>query len=463
MIKIKLPVLLLVVINLIAVIAYGQNVINRKKFPISKDAESFSELKMTKIAGAPNLGVPVLIYGSKKPIVGEGMGLAAPAWYDWDGDGTKDLLIGEFGSGMENGKVVGNFIRVYKNSGTQETSLFTDKFDYARPPFKLPGNGTPYSVSQFCCIGFTPQFIDLNNDGYLDMITGSYWGEVYWFKGSNQGFEQAEPLPQEIPKEGDPRNGEIEKKAHQYYWIYSSASFGDFTGDGKPDLIVGGMGSLRISENIGTASNPKFGKRQLLLDINEKPLKVYDYNTKELKQFEKVEKFGYTPYKGGDPDLSPYVIDWDNDGILDLLVTNSYSHKGLATIDFFKGVKTATGSRFQQAIALFTVNDGKAFPGASPRINVGDFNNDGINDLFIGVAVVLVKNKFNDQLSWQWQEDNGIESPGKNAAIVFSLADLPAKQMQEYKKSIKLPTGMSIEDYMTIRHQGFIYVMLGGK
>ena len=42
------------------------------------------------------------------PIRVENPGYAAPCWADIDGDGKKDLLVGQFGGGM---------IRVYKNLG----------------------------------------------------------------------------------------------------------------------------------------------------------------------------------------------------------------------------------------------------------------------------------------------------------------------------------------------------------
>ncbi|RZM27494.1 MAG: hypothetical protein EOO88_12865, partial [Pedobacter sp.] len=274
----------------------------------------FPELVFADIPGAPKLSTPILISGTETPVISQGHGLSAPAFYDMDGDGMKDLLIGEFGSGLENGKYMGNFLRVYKNVGTENKPEFTGKFDYARPPYEVPSNGTPYSVDQFCCIGFTPQFVDLNNDQQADMITGTYYGEVIWFEKTASGFKAGEKLAQY----GDPRSKDRMKKWHQFYWLYSAASFGDFTGDGKPDLITGGR-ALRISKNIGTATSPEFDERQLLMDVDGKPLKVYDFTKEDLKFYEDRKVLGYEPPESGDVDLSPYVSDWDNDGVLDIL------------------------------------------------------------------------------------------------------------------------------------------------
>ena len=45
------------------------------------------------------------------------IGHAAPCVVDWDGDGIKDLLVGQFTSGK---------IRFYKNSGTDCFPVFTN-------------------------------------------------------------------------------------------------------------------------------------------------------------------------------------------------------------------------------------------------------------------------------------------------------------------------------------------------
>src|SRR5687768_3078129 len=86
----------------------------------------FPELVMTEIAGAPNLNEPILITGTSRKVTGQGHGWAAPAYYDWDADGLKDLLIGEFGSGQEFGHHMGNFVRVYLNTGSEAAPEFTN-------------------------------------------------------------------------------------------------------------------------------------------------------------------------------------------------------------------------------------------------------------------------------------------------------------------------------------------------
>jgi hypothetical protein len=59
-------------------------------------------------ASAADFQPPVRLMADGKPVRVETPGYAAPCWADIDGDGQKDLLVGQFSEGK---------IRVYKNLG----------------------------------------------------------------------------------------------------------------------------------------------------------------------------------------------------------------------------------------------------------------------------------------------------------------------------------------------------------
>ena len=454
---------------------------------VTADEMSFPDTVGTSVKGAPELSKPFLVMGGKAPVKTEKHGLAAPALFDWDGDGKRDLLVGEFetnsGDLFPKGKD-GSTVRVYKNIGTDDSPVFSEKFEWARDT-----EGTIMEVEQWCCIGFTPYFYDLNDDGYTDIITGQYHpGEVTWFKGSAEGFSPGVKLPQE----GDPSSqwtsfmgsdaeppDEIE---HFSYWVYSSASMGDFDDDGDYDLIFGGGGGLRISENIGTPTDPKFGRRQLLLDVSGNPLVVRELTPEEKEGFQLTGD----PNPDGDGKSSPYVVDWDNDGVLDLLVTGSYTKPGDPAVMFFKGVKTENGHRFEVGVDLLKTADGsKALPGSGPRVYVDDWNKDGINDLIIGASVATVNDgEFSDELSWEWESVNQVESAGKDPGRYPPRERPSAEGLREEFGANWKGTDEELEEmvqlnvdyweqtvgrlykegkghWLTMRHQGRIYVMLG--
>ncbi|MYF09002.1 MAG: hypothetical protein F4233_14135 [Rhodospirillaceae bacterium] len=472
------------------------------------DEMSFPKLMPVAIPGAPSLSEPFLVMAGDGPVLTEKHGLAAPALWDWDGDGRRDLLVGEFETNSSDFPmgVEGSTIRVYLNVGTDSQPRFTEEFEWARDT-----EGGIMEVPQWCCIGFTPMFYDLDDDGYKDMITGQYHpGEVTWFRGSAEGFLPGHKLPQE----GDPAadaNPAFDAERVKYdpsfqpypgepgdigtfeYWVYSSATFGDLDDDGDYDLIVGGSGGLRVSENVGGPKSPSFGVRKLLLDVNGQPLQTRSYTQSEVQYMQT----GMRMAPSGDGKPNPLAVDWDQDGVLDLLVTDSYRASNSRAVSFFRGVKTPDGHRFEPGIELLPAEGGaKAIPGSGQRVYVDDWNGDGVNDLIIGASVATVNGgEFSDELSWEWEDVNKVESAGKDPGL-YPPRPRPTLESQRamYQEiaadraaegvTIEVPTDDELmqqlpmqqewwdkdigrlydagkEHWLTMRHQGRVYVMLG--
>ena len=447
----------------------------------SADEMSFPKLLDAGVKGAPKLSKPFMVMGYTKPVLTEKHGLAAPALWDWDGDGKRDLLVGEFETCTQNSKPPfpwgekGSSIRVYLNVGSDSNPKFTDEFFYARDT-----EGVVIEVPQWCCIGFTPQFVDLNNDGYLDMIAGQYHpGDVTMFAGTGEGFKSGVILEQE----GDSSvsgHGMPESDIRSFgYWNYSSASFGDFDDDGDQDLIIGGY-ALRISENIGSKGEPKFARRELLLDINGQPLVMKHLSDRDKAKY--AERGGEPPPSGSGK-IQQVVTDWDNDGVLDILATDYYLDSGSRAVSFFRGVKTKVGHRFEQGIDLLPAKGGaKALPGSGNRLYVDDWNKDGIKDLIVGASVATVNGgEFSDELSWQWESINKVQSAGKDPGRyppqekpTFESLKNQWSHMTDEQINEMLPAQLKYWEgsvgklykegkghWLTMRHQGRVYVFLG--
>ncbi|MDE0177318.1 MAG: FG-GAP-like repeat-containing protein, partial [Gammaproteobacteria bacterium] len=447
----------------------------------------FPEILDAGIPGTPKLGQPILVTGTTKPILTEKHGLAAPALWDWNGDGKRDLLVGEFETNSSDFPMGadGSTIRVYLNVGTDADPKFTDEFEWARDT-----EGTIMEVPQWCCIGFTPQFVDLDDDGHLDMITGQYHpGDVTWFRSTGDGFLPGETLPQEGDPSvnGQPAFGNYEGEPGDigtfHYWVYTSASLGDLDDDGDYDLIVGGSGGLRVSENIGSPRRPSFAMREPLLTIDGEPLSILDRGEEWEANFPDGELLP----PDGDGKSSPLVVDWDDDGVLDLLVTGSYRHPSSHAVTFFRGVKTDDGHRFHPGIDLLPTADGaKALPGSGQRVYVDDWNRDGVKDLIIGASVATVNGgEFSDELSWEWEDVNDVQSAGKDPGL-YPPRERPTADSElmawakdnyteeEFEEHLKMNQDYwykevgrlydeGKEHWLTMRHQGRIYVMLGER
>ena len=72
-------------------------------------------------AQSPDLEQPFAVQSGGETLDIGMVGHAAPLFTDWDGDGLKDLLVGEFGID----DVMGT-LRVYKNTGNARSPKFND-------------------------------------------------------------------------------------------------------------------------------------------------------------------------------------------------------------------------------------------------------------------------------------------------------------------------------------------------
>ena len=163
-------------------------------------------------------------------------------------------------------------------------------------------------------------------------------------------------------------------------------------------------------------------------------------------------------------------VDWDKDGVLDLLVTYEYKKKGHNPIDFYRGVQTDKGLRFEKRVPLFTTKDGsKALPGVQPMMTLTDYNNDGVQDIVFGLSVPTINGfEVADEVAWAWAGDLEIEMPGKDAGrqikyMEGSIDDIIAQVKKEPFRKRFLLGKLDDFKYLTMRHRGYVFVMYGKK
>lgn len=421
---------------------------------------NFPEMKklyFTPIPGAPVLQQPFQVNGSLREIRTEEHGLAYPTIFDWNRDGKPDLLVGEFLTGESR-------IKVYLNVGSARKPKFTGEWFYATDV-----NGKVISNNQWCCIGIHPQIVDVNGDGYPDIISGQYNpGVITWWKGGEHGFDPGRQIPQLGYQEGkqfttDEPCWSPEAMA---YWNYSSARLADFNGDGLPDLFVAGSGGYRVALNVGTKEEPRFGRREFLFHVDGTILHTRRKPGIRIATGEDLDAVSACS-RATHCYLNP--VDWDGDGVLDIIATDEYIRPGELGVYFLRGVNTDDGLRFEPARPLFLVPDGsKALPGCSPHIQVVDYNHDGIPDIIMGLSIPTI-NGFEGatDIYWQWIKDLGLSSPGKDTGESLQYyKDMNELQEKLDKKTInkKFLIG-KLDDwkYLTLRHRGFIFVFPGQK
>ncbi len=156
-----------------------------------------------------------------------------PAFFDFNGDGLPDLVIGNYGNFVPYA-APRSALAVYYNTGTATLPQFTELTnDY---------NG----FSSLIMVGTSPAFGDLNGDGKADMVLGDYNGYLQFFK--NAGGTVAS-----FPSMTNSNYFGIDIGQFATPFIY------DFNGDGRNDLLVGKKdGKLSYFWNFGTPTNPQF-------------------------------------------------------------------------------------------------------------------------------------------------------------------------------------------------------------
>jgi hypothetical protein len=247
--------------------------------------------------------------------------------------------------------------------------------------------------------------VDLNNDGYMDLISGKYNPALStWFKGSKEGFQNGEII-KEIPlyQKGD----KVKDHKAKMSVFKCTPKFVDIDGDKDYDMFVCDFSTVWLNKNIGTPEQPKFGKREAVKTINGNII-------------------------GGDSPTAA-IVDWDYDGILDIIVSDNSPRKGNCFFTLYKGTKNGL---YEEGKPLIEMKEGfRNVPGKKYWICCTDWNNDGIHDLLVGSKNVYIDGEFS------FEKNNKMPIIGK------------------LKKKGKTPN----VTYNSLKNLGHVYLLLGRR
>ncbi len=207
---------------------------------------------------------------------------AAGFYVDVDFDGKKDLLVTPNANNVSENE---SSVLFYKNTGANSLPNFV----YQTKSFlqnQMIEHGTASS----------PQIVDLNNDGLLDLIVSNF----YAYKATNSKDSRL-AYYQNTGSIGNPKFTFVDVNflnlAQSNLGLRLFPTFGDLNGDGKPDMLIGlENGSVAYYQNTTSGSNPSFASPILnYTDQSGTVINVGQY-------------------------ASPQLFDLNNDGKMDLIL-----------------------------------------------------------------------------------------------------------------------------------------------
>jgi len=235
-----------------------------------------------------------------------------PSAIDWDGDGDIDLIVGD-----EDGRVA-----LIENTGKsfKDMPLFNSPIYLKQEPdnVKYGALVTPYSV-------------DWDDDGDQDLICGNTAGNIGFIENINETIPPSWAEPINLKAGGREirimagYNGSIQGPAEKK-WGYTALSVADWDGDGLKDIIVNSIwGKIEWFKNTGKPGKPELEEsKPVKVDWPDGKIPKPEWNWWNPKPNELVTQWRTTPN----------AIDWNKDGLLDLVVLD---HEGyLSYFERFK-------------------------------------------------------------------------------------------------------------------------------
>ncbi len=259
---------------------------------------------------------------------------AYPATIDYNNDGLKDLIIGNYGYFSNSNP--SSQLALLRNIGSQTEP----NFEVIDRDFGGLGTIPLDTILNQSVKGIFPTLADLDNDGDVDLIVGDNNGKIHFFKNIANSGQDAEFELQNV------NFFNIDIGQHSTPFLF------DMNGDNLFDLIIGQVdGTISYAENSGTLYEPIFNT------INE------DFGGISVNNDESL--YGFS---------TPYVYSENNE--INILIGSESGQ-----IYHYRSVNNDLSLNFE----LVSDDFQNLSQGKNTALVYEDFTNDGKRDMFLGM------------------------------------------------------------------------------
>lgn len=279
---------------------------------------------------------------------------SAPKAVDWDGDGDTDLIVGAEKEALLLFRNIGDTKQMrFKREGLLRADGQTLRTP--RQPCKEDPTNSIYPQDYYP----VPEVVDWDGDGDLDVLAGGYiTGTIFLYENTTDS-PNAEP---ELAYRGtlkDEAGNDLDVT-----WC-AAPTVADFDGDGDLDLISGAM---QMTEGGGDkVDHTKFLWYYENVGTREQPVLVH-------RVFPAKGQFAFGALG------TPRAIDFNDDGLLDLIVSTG------GNLTMHANIGSASQPRFDADAQPISSHWGRVSLGHNQLV---DINRDGWPDLFNGRSIML--------------------------------------------------------------------------